>query len=39
MKNWGEKGSSLLISKLRIKSPLEESEDFMSELIATDIKK
>lgn len=39
MKNLGKKGSSFLISKLRIKSPLEKSEDSMSEHIATDIKK
>lgn len=39
MKNLGERGSSLLTSKLRIKSPLENSEDSMSEYIATDIKK
>lgn len=39
MENMGEKESSLLISKLRIKSPLENSEDSMSECIETDIKK
>lgn len=39
MENLGERGSSLLTSKLRIKSLLENTEDAMSQCIATDIKK
>lgn len=39
MENMGEKESSLLISKLRIKGSLENSEDSVSECIETDIKK
>lgn len=39
MENMGEKESSLLISKLRIKGSLENSEDSVSERIEKDIKK